>query len=364
MDLHCEAILEQYKNNLESYQILKDIVLSKLKEFAKNLNLIVNSIEGRVKEEASLIGKLEHKGYKYSDIFSITDIVGCRIVTFYSDQVDKFSALIANTFKVDWDNSVDKRKNYGVDQFGYMSVHYICTVPKSLYDDPAHPEVNIIKFEIQIRSVLQHAWATIYHDTGYKNDVEVPSKYLRRLNRLAGLLELADEEFVEIRSELEEYKRAVKKIVKSGNLNQVELDGDSFGAYIESGVFDSLNSRIATINNMEIESVSIRRHLTLWKVGFKLKTLGEFDTLVKKYSDSAYKFCIYQFEGTDIDLISTATGPFALAMVCCYVHGGSLLDFKYALDLLFGERATNARLAKKYYDICEKMGLKVGESCE
>lgn len=64
-----------------------------------------------------------------------------------------------------------------------------------------------LKLEIQIRSILQHTWAEIEHDIGYKSELEVPKSIRRKFSRMAGLLELADQEFDAIRVELKNYKK-------------------------------------------------------------------------------------------------------------------------------------------------------------
>ena len=59
-----------------------------------------------------------------------------------------------------------------------------------------------VKLEIQIRSILQHAWAEIEHDLCYKNSTPLPRKIKRRMYRLAGVLELADKEFSAVKYDL------------------------------------------------------------------------------------------------------------------------------------------------------------------
>lgn len=356
MDLHSEMILEEYRSNLETFEIIKKVVLEKLNQYVKDFGSIVNSVEARIKTEKSLAGKLELKGDKYQSLEDITDIVGARVVTFYGDEVDKFAAQIEKSFDIDWENSVDKRKMHKVDQFGYMSLHYICRIPESVYKDEAHPNVNVFRFEIQLRSTLQHTWATIYHDTGYKNDVEVPMEVLRNLNRLAGLLELADDKFIEIRNSLADYRRRVKQIVSSGDFSQVELNIDSFNAYLENGGFGILNRRIATINNMEIEEISLRNFLSVFKsLGFS--TLKDLDDFVKQYSELAYEFSIRQFSGKDIDIISNATGPLNLCVVYVLSKDMGESIVKRILDRVYGERKSNINQAKRLTKIGKSMGL-------
>ena len=248
LDAHASEILQQYRDLQPVYNKLDEVLPGKLRSFFSEAGIIVAAIEHRVKEESSLAGKLALKGGKYGSIFDLTDIVGLRVITFYIDDVDKVASVMERLFEIDWENSVDKRKLHEIDSFGYLSLHYICRIPESAYSDPAHPEINRIRFEVQMRTVLQHAWANMNHDTGYKSGVEIPRVYLRNLSRLAGMLELIDDEFSRIRTELSDYRRQVRNLVASGNLSEVALDGDSFKSYLELGPFDALNRRIAAVN--------------------------------------------------------------------------------------------------------------------
>jgi hypothetical protein len=86
--------------------------------------------------------------------------------------------------------------------------------------------------EIQIRSILQHAWAEIEHDLGYKSKEAAPSVIRRRLSRLAGLLELADDEFSRIRDDVERYRQEVRKEIPTTPAS-IALDQASLSEFID-----------------------------------------------------------------------------------------------------------------------------------
>ena len=323
---------------------MAEVIPERLKGFFAEAGIIVAAVEHRVKTEESLAGKLRLKGGKYKDIFDITDIVGIRVITFYIDDVDKVASVLERLFEIDWANSIDKRKAHEIDSFGYLSLHYICRIPESAYSDPEHPELNRIRFEVQMRTVLQHAWANMNHDTGYKSGVEIPTIYMRNMSRLAGMLELVDDEFSRIRRELSDYRRNVQKLVASGNLEDVQLDGDSFKSYLEIGPFDRLSKRIASINQAEIQSVDLSAFLALFKaMGFK--TLGDIDKLVKDYSDAAYQIACFQMGITDLDILSSSVAPQNLCTAYILKNGGGRTGLKLMLDALNGPSESNEFMA-------------------
>ena len=334
LDLHCQMMLEDYREALPTLERMKTEVLQKLKEALERSGIVVTAVEARVKTERSLAGKLALKGGKYAQLSDVTDLLGVRVITLYTDDVDRIASLAEQLFDIDWDNSVDKRKLHQLDSFGYNSLHYICRVPG--YD---------FRFELQLRTTLQHAWASINHDTGYKSGVEIPREYIRQLNRLAGMLEMVDDEFSRIRTEINDYRRRVTQLVQNGKLDDVLLDGDSFSSYLQVGPMDALNKRIAAINQAEIQEVPLIRYLRVFKL-LGCNTLGDVDRMIRKYEDDAYRLARHQLGMTDLDIISSALGMQNVCIVCILRTGGGIIGLQRMFDMLNGHNSQNEALAE------------------
>ena len=333
LDVQSEAILEEYRRQRPVFEQMQATLPAQIRALFEEAGIVVASIESRIKEEASLAGKLELKGAKYASLGDITDVFGMRIITFYTDDVDKVASGVERIFDVDWENSVDKRKLLQVDSFGYLSLHYVCRVPEFPY-----------RFEVQMRTILQHAWANMNHDTGYKSGVEVPEEYLRNMNRLAGMLELVDEQFSRIRTEINDYRRQVQSLVASGRLEEVPLDGDSYRSYLKLGPFDTLNRRIASLNQAEIQEVSLMPFLAVFKT-LGLRTLGDVAGLIRDYSDAAYQIAAYQIGLTDLDILASSVGPQDLCLAFRLKKGSGRAGIRQMLDTLNGESESNDAMA-------------------
>lgn len=345
LDVHCTMILEEYREQLPTFQKMEKIVMAQLKKCLSENSILVTAVEGRIKKEESLAGKLELKGSKYTTLTDLTDIFGARIITFYNDDVDKISALMEKLFEIDWKNSVDKRRMHQLDSFGYLSLHYICKIPKALYHDENMPELNEFRFELQMRTALQHVWANMYHDIGYKSGIDAPIEHLRTLNRLAGMLELADDEFSRIRNTINEYRYKVEALVKDGKFEQVNLDGDSFTRYLQLEPFKRLTNKIAAINQAEIHQTPMTPFLkVLIKLGFQ--TLGDVEKLKHDYSDEAYQLALHQIGGTDIDIVASNIGLQNLCIVYQLKTGVGVHGLTKFFDTLYGTSPYNVNRAQ------------------
>lgn len=346
LDPHGEMLMQQYRELVPTLEQLAKNAYDLLRRALREQGIYVTAFEYRVKTEQSLAGKLERKGAKYKSISDITDLVGLRVITFYTDEVDKVAVIAKRVFDIDWQESVDKRKLHQLDSFGYNSLHYICRLKDKAFED--------IRFELQMRTALQHVWSTIEHDTGYKGEVKIPREYKRQFSRLAGMLELVDDEFSRLRIVLTDYRRQVQTLVKSGQLDEVSLSGDSFRSYLDLKPFDRLNRRIAAVNQAEIYPVSLMNYLPLLEK-FGMETLGDVQQFIDENSDDAYQLAVSQLAVTDLDILSSGAALQYLSLVYVLKHDGGRDGLKSVYDAINGEDDANSRLADMMLEQAETL---------
>jgi len=218
---------DELKETFESYALSLQSLLNTL---VRDAGISVHTLESRVKNRKSLDAKIVKKD-KYKSIDDITDVVGIRIISHYANDVDKIAEIVEEEFLVDKENSIDKRATLEPDRFGYLSLHYIINLNDKRTKLKEYAPYKKIKAEIQIRSILQHAWAEIEHDIGYKSSNGLPNEVRRYFSRLAGLLELADDEFVKIRKSITARQEEVADAIKDGH-SDVSLDVVSLAEFL------------------------------------------------------------------------------------------------------------------------------------
>lgn len=212
-----DVILNEFRERLPVYSNLKDDIEDILQSVVKTNGIKVSNLSIRLKREKSLMKKIIYKN-KYQHIEDITDVVACRIITLFEDDVEKLKMAIAENFEVVELSDRRKKENQMREEYGYNSLHIIVKFTEERCSLVEYAPYKDIAFEIQIRTALQHAWCEIEHGLGYKSDYEIPKHIRRRLNRLSAMIELLDEEFVSIASEVETYNNGLEhqeKIMKT-----------------------------------------------------------------------------------------------------------------------------------------------------
>lgn len=204
----------------------------------------VHSVTSRVKSADSLRAKVTRYTGRYSQLSDVADVVGVRVITYLEDDVDRVGKILKREFLIL--EAEDKRRSMSPESFGYVSLHYVVRLRPKRRRLAEYKRFAECPAEIQVRSILQHAWAEIEHDLGYKTQIAVPQTYVRGFARIAGLLELADAEFVRLRDGLRRYEREVQARVKRG-AESVTLDQASFQAFRgNSSLVNKLDRRLQT----------------------------------------------------------------------------------------------------------------------
>ncbi|RSM64866.1 hypothetical protein DMH04_50530 [Kibdelosporangium aridum] len=199
MNEHTPNVEIDYERHVRGLDSCGSVVTSLIQSILNVENIKFHSVDHRVKSENSASKKLVAKADRYRGYGDITDLLGVRVITYFEDDVDKVAKCIERQFSVDAENSEDKRALLDSDRFGYLSLHYMLSFDARRSKLPEYAPFAHVKFEQQIRSVLQHAWAEIEHDLGYKLDGGLPKELRRGFSRLASLLEVADNEFISLR---------------------------------------------------------------------------------------------------------------------------------------------------------------------
>ena len=129
----------------------------------------VDRVAARPKSVDRFMGKAEKKNgdkLKYDDpLNQIQDQIGARIITFYSSDVPIIEEAILKEFRAIESRHVVPQHQW---EFGYFGKHHILIMPSELYAEAEDKDLVPEVFELQIKTLFQHAWSEAEHDLGYK----------------------------------------------------------------------------------------------------------------------------------------------------------------------------------------------------
>lgn len=161
-------VLEPLVKPLEEYikqWFSKESRIDRIVVRAKNIDRFLEKAEN-IEEDGNK---------KYNDpLNQIQDQLGARIVTFYTDDVSCIAQKVPKYFRhIEAQEIVPDSEN----EFGYFGQHFILLIPSDIKNISAMPKF----FELQIKTLYQHAWAEANHDLYYKSDRKLSSDEKRRI---------------------------------------------------------------------------------------------------------------------------------------------------------------------------------------
>jgi len=184
----------------------------------------------RVKETDSFLEKALIRKRKVSPLTEITDQVGVRFVVLLLEDIDRIGRIVKSdrwSWQKDRDHEQERLEK--PDYFAYQSDHYVVTTINPIdYGGITIPPGLFC--EIQIRTILQHAYAEMAHSSDYKPSIHLPEEDRKRVKRSlakgSALIETTDEVFKEIKNRLHEYSESVEALLSTSSQIYTQITGE------------------------------------------------------------------------------------------------------------------------------------------
>lgn len=280
-----------------------------VRSFLRQGEFDVTSLHYRVKESSSLRDKLERKGTNYTRLSDVTDLVGLRVVAYMLTDVDAICELLQRELLIDPEHSVDKAAEKRVDEFGYLSRHLIVGLPEHRLVLSENRRFEGLLAEIQVRTALQDAWATIEHKIRYKSKFDLPTDVNRGFPRLSAVLELADFEFQRLQRDWTLAREQSLESIENDDL-LVPLTTASLDAYIDTTRIDEHLAdharrlgEVVPLTSDDQRAVD-RDAVVVIANRMGLQTVADFDALTEADPRESLRaiFKAYHDQGIDPDL--------------------------------------------------------------
>jgi len=265
--MNFEQLRAEFEDKTSKYESLGKNVVESIRILLHLANIKNLSIYFRVKDVDSFMEKIERKSYE-KPFEETEDICGIRIICYYQKDIAKIEQIIKKEFDIK--ESSNKESNLEYNEFGYRSHHLIASVKSEWEKTPNFRGLSKLKFELQIRTVLMHAWAEIEHNLAYKSELQTPKQFRRKLHRISAKLEEADEQFEELKEESKNYQSQLLDEAKKNNLvveNETELNIDSLQAFMDSNFpkrIKGLDSTGKLLNQMVEYDISLKNLKDAW----------------------------------------------------------------------------------------------------
>jgi ppGpp synthetase/RelA/SpoT-type nucleotidyltranferase len=225
------AQVRTYAERRADYKVLAT-TLAKVLEYVAAKYDPMAIVQARAKGVPSFAGKILRKDKQTPDpVNEFTDLCGARIIVHTESDVQNVAGFLEDHFDVDWVNTNQANRRLGPTEFGYRSTHYIVSFRPSRGGAPVFPSAEVPveipgcvfamanpRAEIQVRTIVQHAWADVNHDLAYKSTYDLPATWQRRFARAAAILEEADSAFSSIVEGLRVYSTSYGSYMTANEL--------------------------------------------------------------------------------------------------------------------------------------------------
>lgn len=199
------ASIEKYRKLMAVYECAIREVNTKLENLDKEMEIWGNRnpiqyISHRIKKPRSIMAKMKRKGLPVDTASiweNINDVAGMRVVCSYLEDIYAIADMLTRQDDV----FLLERKDYikNPKPSGYRSLHLIIETPVFFSNVK-----QMVKVEIQIRTIAMDFWASLEHQLRYKTGVDIPESIREELNRIAENIHHTDIEMQNINQQIQQ----------------------------------------------------------------------------------------------------------------------------------------------------------------
>lgn len=285
-----DYVRKRYKGLIPEYNRLAINLKQAIEQFLSKNSIKYLVVDFRIKDTENLIEKAIRKKYS-NPLTQCEDLCGLRVICYYKSDISIICKIIETEFDII--ESQDQEELLEKDKFGYRSNHYIVRIKEEWLKAPNYRGLEELKAEIQVRTILMHAWAEIQHELAYKSKIQVPDEFQRNLFRISASLEGADKEFDELKTKMYNYRiQLIEKAHKEGGLKDIPLNLDNLQALFDYYFADKDKDIVKTryfLDDMATNKISFNELADYLK-----RTKGHLKEIEKQYIEAwgkkEYKF--------------------------------------------------------------------------
>jgi ppGpp synthetase/RelA/SpoT-type nucleotidyltranferase len=246
-----DKVLSEYDRRKDQLLDLGMTTKNLVETILKEERISFQSVQMRIKSREKVKTKYCRSDKNYRRLDDLSDLVGIRIIAYYSDSIDLIARIMQSQFSVPGPVD-DKRKGRPESHFGYNALHLDCGYSDKRLECTEYSRLKDAQIEVQITTVLGHAWAEMHHE--WYDSEDSPREEERRFYRLAAVLELAEQEFLDIRIKKEERDRSSIARVKA-DAPEIQITPETLKAFIEEkDIVGEIDEKLGKILGMSMRS--------------------------------------------------------------------------------------------------------------
>jgi putative GTP pyrophosphokinase len=306
---------EEYTQYIE----IRQLIVNDLKERVEQILSVLDSnpvVSGRIKNFKSYFNKYLRFLKTGEKNPKITDLLGVRIICPFIEDLSASEDLLRQNFDI---VETERKGHYTFKEFGYESTHILIKIPRAIINERGEPGTDIA--EIQVRTILQDAWAEVEHEIIYKTEFspfDEPMK--RKLAAVNANLSLADIIFQEIRSYQRKYTKEIERR-RETFYQKIEEETDellftedqSIKDKPENFISESFDKRDVSIDDLLVNALSAHN-----KNQFN-DAIEQYSKILKLKPKKMICSIIYKHRG--------------MAYFACSLYNEAIEDFNHALEL-------------------------------